>query len=93
MGGVKGVWACPRSRAAGHVPPVTCHAGHLAGPVLCHSFCNSMGFPALGAALGHPRRRALLPCYALGVLLFLLLLLPLTEPGLFGAARGPPACS
>ncbi|XP_057269482.1 CAAX prenyl protease 2, partial [Pezoporus wallicus] len=27
--------------------------GHLAGPVLCHSFCNSMGFPAVGAALEH----------------------------------------
>ncbi|KAM4754304.1 LOW QUALITY PROTEIN: CAAX prenyl protease 2 [Cyanocitta cristata] len=70
--------------------------GHLAGPVLCHSFCNSMGFPALGAALGHPRRRALLPAYLLGVLGFLLLLHPLTEPAFFGArppCRGPPACS
>uniref|UniRef100_A0A8C5ICT9 Uncharacterized protein n=1 Tax=Junco hyemalis TaxID=40217 RepID=A0A8C5ICT9_JUNHY len=70
--------------------------GHLAGPVLCHSFCNSMGFPALGAALGHPRRRALLPAYLLGVLGFLLLLHPLTEPAFFGArppCRDPPACS
>ncbi|XP_040399383.1 CAAX prenyl protease 2 [Cygnus olor] len=64
--------------------------GHLAGPVLCHSFCNSMGFPAVGAALEHPRRRALLPCYLLGVLLFLLLLHPLTEPSFFGG--GGPAC-
>ncbi|XP_072737069.1 CAAX prenyl protease 2 [Ciconia boyciana] len=64
--------------------------GHLAGPVLCHSFCNSMGFPAVGAALEHPRRRALLPCYLLGVLLFLLLLHPLTEPAFFG---GAPACA
>lgn len=75
-------------------------AGHLAGPVLCHSFCNSMGFPAVGAALEHPRRRALLPCYLLGVLLFLLLLHPLTEPAFFGGAPAcaprpgaPPACS
>ncbi|XP_036261562.1 CAAX prenyl protease 2 [Molothrus aeneus] len=70
--------------------------GHLAGPVLCHSFCNSMGFPALGAALGHPRRRALLPAYLLGVLGFLLLLHPLTEPAFFGArppCRDRPACS
>ncbi|KAM6032634.1 LOW QUALITY PROTEIN: CAAX prenyl protease 2 [Chlamydotis macqueenii] len=64
--------------------------GHLAGPVLCHSFCND-GFPALGAALEHPRRRALLPCYLLGVLLFLLLLRPLTEPAFFGGP--PPACA
>ncbi|RMB90525.1 hypothetical protein DUI87_33126 [Hirundo rustica rustica] len=57
---------------------------------------NSMGFPALGAALGHPRRRALLPAYLLGVLGFLLLLHPLTEPAFFGArppCREPPACS
>uniref|UniRef100_A0A8C7EEJ5 CAAX prenyl protease 2 n=2 Tax=Nothoprocta perdicaria TaxID=30464 RepID=A0A8C7EEJ5_NOTPE len=66
--------------------------GHLAGPVLCHSFCNSVGFPALGAALGHRRRRALLPCYALGVGLFALLLRPLTQPRLFGAPPGGP-CS
>lgn len=65
--------------------------GHLAGPVLCHSFCNSMGFPALGAALEHPQRWALLPCYALGVLLFLLLLHPLTDPSFFGG--GTPTCA
>ncbi|KAM8793758.1 CAAX prenyl protease 2 [Eudromia elegans] len=63
--------------------------GHLAGPVLCHSLCNALGFPALGAALGHPRRRALLPCYAFGLGLFLLLLRPLTRPELFeGGGRG-----
>ncbi|XP_065514194.1 CAAX prenyl protease 2 [Caloenas nicobarica] len=71
--------------------------GHLAGPVVCHSFCNALGFPALGAALGHPRRRALLPCYLGGVVLFLLLLRPLTHPPLFGgvppAPPAPPACS
>ncbi|XP_053908469.1 CAAX prenyl protease 2 [Cuculus canorus] len=65
--------------------------GHLAGPVLCHSLCNGLGFPALGAAWGHRRRRALLPCYALGALLFALLLRPLTEPRFFGG--GPPACA
>ncbi|XP_064359329.1 CAAX prenyl protease 2 isoform X2 [Dromaius novaehollandiae] len=64
--------------------------GHLIGPVLCHSFCNSVGFPAVWAALEHPRRRALLPCYALGVGLFLLLLRPLTQPRFFGA---PPGCA
>ncbi|XP_067170885.1 CAAX prenyl protease 2 [Apteryx mantelli] len=64
--------------------------GHLIGPVLCHSFCNYVGFPAVWAALEHPRRRALLPCYALGVGLFLLLLRPLTHPSFFGA---PPSCA
>uniref|UniRef100_A0A4X1TFN1 CAAX prenyl protease 2 n=1 Tax=Sus scrofa TaxID=9823 RepID=A0A4X1TFN1_PIG len=40
--------------------------GHLIGPVLCHSFCNYMGFPAVCAALEHPQRRPLLAGYALG---------------------------
>ncbi|XP_069036597.1 CAAX prenyl protease 2 [Lepisosteus oculatus] len=64
--------------------------GHLVGPVLCHSFCNHMGFPALSAALDHPRRLLLLGFYLLGVLLFLLLLFPLTDPLFYGAA---PVCS
>ncbi|MBN3323668.1 FACE2 protease, partial [Atractosteus spatula] len=64
--------------------------GHLVGPVLCHSFCNHMGFPALSAALDHPQRLFLLGFYLLGVLLFLLLLFPLTDPLFYGAA---PVCS
>ncbi|XP_027800100.1 CAAX prenyl protease 2 isoform X2 [Marmota flaviventris] len=59
--------------------------GHLIGPVLCHSFCNYMGFPAVCAALEHPQRRPLLAGYALGVGLFLLLLQPLTNPKLYGS--------
>ncbi|XP_039091298.1 CAAX prenyl protease 2 isoform X1 [Hyaena hyaena] len=59
--------------------------GHLIGPVLCHSFCNYMGFPAVCAALEHPQRRPLLAGYALGVGLFLLLLQPLTDPRLYGS--------
>ncbi|XP_026946303.1 CAAX prenyl protease 2 isoform X11 [Orcinus orca] len=60
-------------------------AGHLIGPVLCHSFCNYMGFPAVCAALEHPQRRLLLAGYALGVGFFLLLLQPLTDPKLYGS--------
>ncbi|TKC36571.1 hypothetical protein EI555_003494, partial [Monodon monoceros] len=59
--------------------------GHLIGPVLCHSFCNYMGFPAVCAALEHPQRRLLLAGYALGVGFFLLLLQPLTDPKLYGS--------
>eukprot|EP00069_Balaena_mysticetus_P012823 bmy_07817T0 len=59
--------------------------GHLIGPVLCHSFCNYMGFPAVCAALEHPQRWPLLAGYALGVGLFLLLLQPLTDPKLYGS--------
>uniref|UniRef100_A0ABK0M0N7 CAAX prenyl protease 2 n=1 Tax=Rattus norvegicus TaxID=10116 RepID=A0ABK0M0N7_RAT len=59
--------------------------GHLIGPVLCHSFCNYMGFPAVCAALEHPQKWPLLAGYALGVGLFLLLLQPLTDPKLYGS--------
>ena len=45
----------------------------------------------MGAALEHPQRWALLPCYALGVLLFLLLLHPLPDPSFFGG--GTPTCA
>ncbi|KAJ8281813.1 hypothetical protein COCON_G00043320 [Conger conger] len=65
--------------------------GHLVGPVLCHSFCNLMGFPALSTALEHPRRLTLLCCYLLGVLLFLLLLFPLTDPSYYSPPT--PVCS
>ncbi|XP_076971710.1 CAAX prenyl protease 2 isoform X2 [Tamandua tetradactyla] len=60
-------------------------AGHLIGPILCHSFCNYMGFPAVCEALEHPQRWPLLAGYALGVGLFLLLLQPLTDPKLYGS--------
>ncbi|XP_076971711.1 CAAX prenyl protease 2 isoform X3 [Tamandua tetradactyla] len=59
--------------------------GHLIGPILCHSFCNYMGFPAVCEALEHPQRWPLLAGYALGVGLFLLLLQPLTDPKLYGS--------
>ncbi|XP_066466333.1 CAAX prenyl protease 2 [Tiliqua scincoides] len=58
--------------------------GHLVGPVLCHSFCNYVGFPAVGAALEHPQRLLLVFFYLLGVVLFLLLLHPMTDPAFFG---------
>ncbi|KAM8940551.1 CAAX prenyl protease 2 [Pelodytes ibericus] len=58
--------------------------GHLIGPVLCHSFCNYIGFPAVFTALDHPRCTTILLFYALGVVLFFLLLYPLTDPILYG---------
>ncbi|XP_016853938.1 CAAX prenyl protease 2 isoform X2 [Anolis carolinensis] len=64
--------------------------GHLIGPVLCHSFCNYVGFPAMGAALEHPQRVLVVFFYLLGVGLFLLLLHPMTDPAFFGHL---PICS
>ncbi|XP_057709707.1 CAAX prenyl protease 2 [Corythoichthys intestinalis] len=65
--------------------------GHLVGPVLCHSFCNYMGFPAISAALEHPHRSAVLSSYLLGVLLFFLLLFPFTDPSFY--ASPTPLCT
>ncbi|XP_036974588.1 CAAX prenyl protease 2-like [Acanthopagrus latus] len=64
--------------------------GHVVGPVLCHSFCNSRGLPDISAALQHPQRLALLVSYVTGLLLFLVLLFPLTDPFFYGAI---PVCS
>ncbi|XP_053304973.1 CAAX prenyl protease 2 [Spea bombifrons] len=58
--------------------------GHLVGPVLCHSFCNYIGFPAIFTALDHPHRAIVLLFYILGVTLFFLLLYPMTDPTLYG---------
>uniref|UniRef100_UPI0037E80AA6 CAAX prenyl protease 2-like n=1 Tax=Semicossyphus pulcher TaxID=241346 RepID=UPI0037E80AA6 len=64
--------------------------GHVVGPVLCHSFCNSQGLPDISSALQHPQRSALLLSYVMGLLLFLVLLFPLTDPFFYGAI---PVCS
>ncbi|XP_074862284.1 CAAX prenyl protease 2 isoform X2 [Carettochelys insculpta] len=64
--------------------------GHLIGPVLCHSFCNYIGFPAICAALEHPQRLTVVLFYVLGMVLFLLLLHPMTDPAFFGDI---PVCS
>nr|XP_040036760.1 CAAX prenyl protease 2-like [Gasterosteus aculeatus aculeatus] len=58
--------------------------GHVVGPVLCHSFCNSQGLPDISSALQHPQRCALLFSYLMGLLLFLVLLFRVTDPLFYG---------
>uniref|UniRef100_A0A3Q2ZZQ9 CAAX prenyl protease 2 n=1 Tax=Kryptolebias marmoratus TaxID=37003 RepID=A0A3Q2ZZQ9_KRYMA len=65
--------------------------GHLMGPVLCHSFCNYMGFPAISTALEHPQRLTVLSSYLLGVLLFFIFLFPFTDPSFYGLPT--PVCT
>ncbi|XP_071502583.1 CAAX prenyl protease 2-like [Diadema antillarum] len=59
--------------------------GHLAGPFICHSFCNYMGFPEIGQVFNHsPRNRAIIiATFVVGLVLFLFLLHPLTTPEWF----------
>ncbi|KAG9475330.1 CAAX prenyl protease 2 isoform X2 [Eleutherodactylus coqui] len=68
----------------GTVLSIFLSAGHLIGPVLCHSFCNYIGFPAIFTVLDHPQRATIVLFYGLGVVLFFLLLYPMTDPTLYG---------
>jgi len=59
--------------------------GHLIAPVIAHVFCNHMGFPNFGEifAYGSPTRYYIVASFAVGLILWLLLLFPLTEPAVF----------
>ena len=53
---------------------------HLLGIVLSHSLCNMMGLPPIEDALQHPKKCYIMSSYVIGVILFVFLLFPLTEP-------------
>eukprot|EP01102_Stenamoeba_stenopodia_P010544 TRINITY_DN3191_c0_g1_i1.p1 TRINITY_DN3191_c0_g1~~TRINITY_DN3191_c0_g1_i1.p1 ORF type:complete len:207 (+),score=37.06 TRINITY_DN3191_c0_g1_i1:677-1297(+) len=59
--------------------------GHVIGPVLAHTFCNLMGFPALGYIPGHPKQNVIAVTLVLGLAAFFYLLYPLTDPTLYGS--------
>ncbi|XP_072031711.1 CAAX prenyl protease 2-like [Amphiura filiformis] len=56
--------------------------GHIIGPIICHTFCNFMGFPEFGTVLRYPplRRLVVSILYIIGLIGFIYLLFPLTEP-------------
>ena len=57
--------------------------GHLVSPVISHALCNALGLPAFESISSHSHRVSVCVAYVLGLLLFLVLLKPLTEPHLF----------
>ncbi|KAF9579058.1 CAAX prenyl protease [Lunasporangiospora selenospora] len=58
---------------------------NLLGPCLCHSFCNMMGFPDVTNIQYYGRMKYwLYLAFGLGVILFSILLIPLTNPNLYG---------
>ncbi|KAI8744639.1 CAAX prenyl protease 2 [Biomphalaria glabrata] len=59
--------------------------GHLAAPVIAHAFCNHMGFPSFGEVMGYPAstRYRLIAMFVLGLVLWTVLLYPLTSPALY----------
>jgi prenyl protein peptidase len=54
-------------------------------PFVAHVFCNHMGFPNFSEILGHPSpaRYYVALAFVVGVILWLLLLFPLSEPTLY----------
>ncbi|CAH3029166.1 unnamed protein product [Porites evermanni] len=54
--------------------------GHLIGPVVCHSFCNFMGFPQVEQVPSAKFPRLITASFMIGLILFLVLALPLTNP-------------
>ncbi|KAG0043830.1 hypothetical protein BGZ83_010995 [Gryganskiella cystojenkinii] len=58
---------------------------NLVGPCLCHSFCNMMGFPDVTNIQYYGRwKNWLYLAFIMGVVLFGVLLMPLTDPRLYG---------
>lgn len=57
--------------------------GHLAACVLTHMLCNHFGFPDVETLLEHEHRVPLLGAFVAGVVLFFVLLGPLTAPALY----------
>lgn len=60
--------------------------GHLIGPVLCHAFCNHIGFPDFNEVLNEDdfdKKAKIIGCYILGPLLFFMLLNFFTAPILY----------
>ncbi|XP_074632184.1 CAAX prenyl protease 2-like [Acropora palmata] len=54
--------------------------GHLIGPVICHTFCNFMGFPVIDQIPSSKYPWFISASFLAGLILFLVLALPLTNP-------------
>ena len=57
--------------------------GHLVSPVLAHSLCNMFGLPPVDLLAIHAHPVAMAALYIVGLVAFIVLLFPLTEPSWF----------
>ena len=59
--------------------------GHVVAPFLVHAFCNHMGFPNFSEIFAHPAptRYYVGTSFVVGLILWSILLMPLTEPYLY----------
>ncbi|CAB3996191.1 CAAX prenyl protease 2-like [Paramuricea clavata] len=59
--------------------------GHFIGPFICHSFCNYMGMPEFDQISYTKYPKVVAVMFVIGLLSFILLLMPLTEPTLYNS--------
>jgi len=59
--------------------------GHLIAPILVHSYCNHMGFPDIRSLqLMQPTQKKIsIGCFVIGLLSWVALVEPMTEPSLY----------
>ncbi|KAG8195260.1 hypothetical protein JTE90_028411 [Oedothorax gibbosus] len=59
--------------------------GHLAAPVIVHAFCNHIGFPDFSQllTLKQPKKSWLMGCFVAGLLAWMVILKPLTDPNMY----------
>ncbi|KAI8379439.1 uncharacterized protein BYT42DRAFT_326952 [Radiomyces spectabilis] len=60
--------------------------GNLVSPIVCHVFCNIMGFPDLSGMhmLKPVQQKVIWVCFIVGIVLFGALLIPMTNPSVVG---------
>ncbi|XP_020896794.1 CAAX prenyl protease 2 [Exaiptasia diaphana] len=59
--------------------------GNLAGPVICHSFCNFMGFPPLDEVPHSKYPYLISGSFVLGLVIFLCIAMPMTNPSWYNS--------
>ncbi|KAL1915533.1 uncharacterized protein VTP21DRAFT_6657 [Calcarisporiella thermophila] len=62
--------------------------GSILAPTICHIFCNCMGFPDFAAIGYYPTRIRIImiAAFLTGISCFIFLLMPMTNPSLFGGS-------
>nr|XP_039254525.1 CAAX prenyl protease 2-like [Styela clava] len=57
--------------------------GHLLSAVICHAFCNMMGFPDFSAAFHHEEKVKICAAFVCGLLFFFIFANSLTDPTIY----------
>jgi len=68
----------------GYAAFIFMRTGHLASAIVCHAFCNMMGFPDLSWLEDRKRRVSVGGAYLAGIVVFSFLVVWGTDPALYG---------